>query len=158
MSGRPALAHPFAPRYRKPALWWAGTRLLLLLFAFDALPYFSRGSITGDVRIYQGWAWTMAHHGTFPYQDPQWQYPPGAALIMLAPLLLTWTQIGYFNAFIVVAFLADAAVFWLLVGQTDRIARDGATEPHFTGLWAWIFGGLVLGPILYMRYDVIVTA
>jgi hypothetical protein len=153
-----ASAPVFAARYRRVTYWWAGSRLLLALWAFQGLPYFSRGAVLGDVLIYRGWANTMVNHGTFPSSDPQWQYPPAAALVMLVPKLLAHLGIGYVNSFFVFALAADAAVFLLLLGQADRIAARTGEAPHLSGIWAWVLGIVALGPIVLMRYDVIVTA
>ena len=154
---RLASALVFAPRYRRAAYWWAGSRLLLMLWTLQAVPYFSRGSVIGDVMLYHTWA-DIFTHGSYPSNDPQWQYPPAAALVMLAPKLIAHIGIGYVNSFFFVALIADAFVFALLVGQADRIAGETGREPHMSGVWAWVLGGFALGPILYMRYDVIVTA
>ncbi|HEU5357239.1 MAG TPA: glycosyltransferase family 87 protein [Actinocrinis sp.] len=152
-----ASAPVFAPQYRRAALWWAATRFLLMLWSLQAMPYFSRGAVIGDVNIYNGWADTMVH-GSFPSSDPQWQYPPAAALVMLFPKLLAHVGIGYVNSFFFFALAADAVVFALLVGQADRISTETGREPRLSGVWAWVLGGFALGPILFMRYDVIVTA
>jgi hypothetical protein len=154
---RLASAPVFAERYRRTAYWWAGTRLLLLLWSLNAVPYFSRGSVLGDVVIYKGWASTLTA-GSFPSGDYQWQYPPGAGLVMLVPKVLAQVGIGYVNSFFFFALAADAVVFLLLVGQAERIATESRRPPHLTGLWAWVIGGIALGPIVFMRYDVIVTA
>lgn len=154
---RLASAPVFAPRHRRVTLWWAGSRFLLMLWSLQAMPYFSRGAVIGDVNIYNGWADTMAH-GSFPSNDPQWQYPPAAALVMLVPKAIARVGIGYVNSFFFFALAADAVVFALLVGQADRIAARSARAPHLSGVWAWVLGGFALGPILFMRYDVIVTA
>ncbi|HZU56815.1 MAG TPA: glycosyltransferase 87 family protein [Actinocrinis sp.] len=154
---RLASAPVFAPRYRRVGFWWAGTRFLLMLWALQAMPYFSRGSVIGDVYIYSGWANTMTH-GSFPSSDPQWQYPPAAALVMIFPKLIAHVGIGYVNSFFFFALAADAVVFTLLIGQADRIAAQTGREAHLSGVWAWVLGGFALGPILFMRYDVIVTA
>lgn len=154
---RLASAPVFAPRYRRVSFWWAGSRFLLMLWSLQAMPYFSRGSVIGDVNIYNGWANTMVH-GSFPSSDPQWQYPPAAALVMLFPKLIARVGIGYVNSFFFFALAADAVVFALLIGQADRISAETGREPHLSGVWAWVLGGFALGPILFMRYDVIVTA
>lgn len=154
---RLASALVFAPRYRRAGYWWLGSRLLLMLWSLQAVPYFSRGSVIGDVMIYHTWADTMTA-GSFPSGDPQWQYPPAAALVMLAPKLIAHFGLGYVDAFFFVALAADAAVYALLIGQADRIAAQTGRKPHLSGVWAWVLGGFALGPILFMRYDVIVTA
>lgn len=154
---RLATAPVFAPRYRRISLWWAASRFLILLWTLDALPYFSRGSVIGDVYIYNGWANVMTG-GSFPANDPQWQYPPAAALVMLAPKLISHVGLGYVNSFFIIALAADAVVFLLLLGQADRISAETMRTPHLSGAWAWVLGIFALGPIVLMRYDVIVTA
>jgi hypothetical protein len=143
--------------YRRVWFWWGSSRFLLLLWSLQALPYFSRGAVIGDVNIYHGWADTMTA-GSFPSKDPQWQYPPAAAVVMLVPKLIAHLGIGYVNSFFFLALAADAVVFRLLLGQADRIAAGRGREPLLSGVWAWVLGAFALGPILFMRYDVIVTA
>jgi hypothetical protein len=153
----------FAPPYRRSIYWWAGTRTLLMLWALNYVPYFSRGAVLGDVVTYSNWSSIMVH-GSFPASDPEWQYPPAAALVMLFPKILAATGIGYIDSFFIFALIADFAVLALLVGQADRISRQTAGPgqtagtPYLAGVWAWVLGGFALGPILFMRYDVIVTA
>jgi len=144
--------------YRRPVLWWAGTRLLLLFWALGAVPYFSHGAIIGDVKTYSGWAELMQTQHTFPSSDPQWQYPPGAALIMLAPQIFYDLGLSYYIVFFFFALAADFTIFRLLLGQADRIAKRNQAPAHQSGLWAWIMGGFAMGPLILMRYDVIVTA
>ena len=70
------------PEYRRLALTWLATRILLMLWATTVLPWFSHGSVVGDVAIYRGWA-KVLETGTYPVHDTQWQYPPAAALVFL---------------------------------------------------------------------------
>ena len=145
------------PRYRRSVLAWFGTRLLLMLWATTVLPWFSHGSVLGDVKIYSGWA-KILETGTYPVHDTQWQYPPAAALIFLFPLLLMHIGFSYIVGFFFLALAADLAVFLLLLGHADRNATADGADPHLTGVWAWTVGGFAIGPLLLMRYDVIVTA
>lgn len=158
------------PEYRRLVLVWLGTRTLLMLWATTALPWFSHGSVLGDVTIYRGWAHVLAS-GTYPVHDTQWQYPPAAALVFLVPQALTHLGLSYIIGFFLFALAADFAVFALLLGHADRnasadraLAADrgntsaAAAPPHRTGVWAWVIGGFAMGPLLLMRYDVIVTA
>jgi hypothetical protein len=145
------------PGYRRVVLWWLGTRVLLMLWATTAVPWFSHGSVLGDVTIYRGWAHVLAS-GTYPVHDTQWQYPPAAALIFLVPQALTHLGLSYIIAFFLFALAADLAVFTLLLGHADRNAAVDRAVPHLTGVWVWVIGGLAIGPLLLMRYDVIVTA
>jgi Glycosyltransferase family 87 len=147
-----------SPAYRRPVLWWAGTRVILLLWALSAVPSISHGAVVGDVSLYAHWAQFMQGQGNFPSYDPQWQYPPGAALIMLFPQIFVNLGFSYIVVFYLFALAADTAVFRLLLGQADRIAREADAPPHMSGMWAWIGGGFAVGPLILMRYDVIVTA
>jgi Glycosyltransferase family 87 len=145
------------PRYRRVVLCWFGTRLLLMLWATTALPWFSHGSVLGDVTIYRGWA-KVLESGTYPVHDTQWQYPPAAALIFLVPQVFTHLGVSYIIAFFFFALLADLAIFLLLLSHANRNAVADSADPHLTGVWAWVIGGFAIGPLVLMRYDVIVTA
>lgn len=138
---------------RRFSVWllatWGLTRLALLLFMFRVW-VFPGLDVTGDVSvIYQGWYDTL-RAGTFPQHDITWQYPPAAALAILSPALLPFLE--YAQAFYVLAFLADLAVFCLL--------QYAGTRPGKTlrGAWVWVVGIALLGPTVYARYDVMVTA
>ncbi|WP_414169487.1 glycosyltransferase 87 family protein [Streptoverticillium reticulum] len=128
---------------------WAVTRAVLLLCVFRVwvLPG-SDVSVDIDV-IYQGW-YGVLRTGIFPYDDVTWQYPPAAALAVLAPGLLPF--LTYSHAFFVLAFLADAAVYAMLLRAVRRKGRNPM------GVWVWVAGVPLLGPIVYARYDVMVTA
>lgn len=128
---------------------WGLSRLVLLLFVFRVFA-FPGPDVTSDVSvIYQGWYETL-RTGTFPLDDVTWQYPPAAALAILSPALLPF--LDYLQAFFVLAFLADMAVFCLLQYASLRPGRT------LRGAWVWVVGVALLGPTVYARYDVMVTA
>ncbi|MGW3116408.1 glycosyltransferase 87 family protein [Streptomyces sp. NPDC001107] len=128
---------------------WGLTRLVLLLFVLKVF-VFPGPDVTTDVSvIYQGWYETL-RHGTFPLDDVTWQYPPAAALPILSPALLGF--LDYATAFFVLAFLADLVVLSLLLYAG---LRPGKTV---RGAWVWVLGVPLLGPTVYARYDVMVTA
>ncbi|WP_307680018.1 glycosyltransferase family 87 protein [Streptomyces sp. V4I2] len=128
---------------------WGVTRLLLLLFVFKVY-VFPGPDVTSDVSvIYQGW-YDVLRTGTFPLDDVTWQYPPAAALPILAPGLLPF--LDYASAFFVLAFLADLVALSLLVYAGRRPNR------RLSGAWVWVVGVPLLGPTVYARYDVMVTA
>ncbi|MGI5140638.1 MULTISPECIES: glycosyltransferase 87 family protein [unclassified Streptomyces] len=128
---------------------WSLTRLVLLLFVFKVF-VFPGPDVTSDVSvIYQGWYDTL-RTGTFPRNDVTWQYPPAAALAILSPALLPF--LDYAHAFYVLAFLADLVVLCLLLNAGRRPGKI------MRGAWVWVVGVALLGPTVYARYDVMVTA
>ncbi|TWV32993.1 DUF2029 domain-containing protein, partial [Streptomyces misionensis] len=128
---------------------WGVTRAVLLLFVFGVY-VFPGPDVTSDVSvIYRGW-YEVLRGGTFPLDDVTWQYPPAAALAILSPALLPF--LSYAHAFFVLAFLADLAVLASLLWHSGRPGRSRR------GAWVWVAGVPLLGPTVYARYDVMVTA
>lgn len=128
---------------------WAVTRCVVLLVVFGVLA-FPGPDVTTDVSvIYRGW-YEVLRTGVFPVGDVTWQYPPAAALAVLSPALLPF--LGYASAFFVLALLADLAVLVLLLSTAAHPARS------LRGAWTWVAGIPLLGPTVYARYDVMVTA
>jgi hypothetical protein len=128
---------------------WGATRAVLLLFVFQVY-VFPGPDVTSDVSvIYRGW-YEVLRQGTFPLDDVTWQYPPAAALPVLSPAALPF--LSYAHAFFVLAFLADAVVLALLLRPGRRPGRS------LRGAWVWVAGVPLLGPTVYARYDVMVTA
>lgn len=63
---------------------WLLTRILLVLMVTGVLKI-APLDVTTDVSvIYHSW-FRVLQTGTFPMDDVTWQYPPGAALVILAP-------------------------------------------------------------------------
>ncbi|MDX2548693.1 glycosyltransferase 87 family protein [Streptomyces sp. WI04-05B] len=142
-------------RRRRPRLpvaplgTWGLTRLLLLLFVFKVV-VFPGPDVTSDVSvIYHGW-YEVLSRGTFPLADVTWQYPPAAAVAILSPGVLPF--LDYASAFFVLAALADLVVLSLLLYAGGRPGRSSR------GAWVWVVGVPLLGPTVYARYDVMVTA
>ncbi|KND38651.1 glycosyltransferase 87 family protein [Streptomyces acidiscabies] len=128
---------------------WGVTRLFLLLSVYRILP-FPGPDVTTDVSvIYRSW-YEILRTGTFPLHDVTWQYPPAAALPLLAPALLPF--LDYASAFFLLAFAADLAVLTLLLNAAHRPGRTRR------GVWVWVAGVPLLGPTAYARYDILVTA
>lgn len=127
------------------AALWGVTRLVLLLWVFKVY-VFPGPDVTTDVSvIYRGW-YDVLSAGAYPQGDVTWQYPPAAALAILSPGLLPF--LDYASAFFVLALLADLAVLVLLLtaGRSPR------------GALVWVAGVPLLGPTVYARYDLMVTA
>jgi hypothetical protein len=150
---RLALTGSPAPSPAGGALWalgasWLATRALVLLMAVGVLRI-SGTDVSSDVSvIYHGW-YEVLQTGTFPLDDVTWQYPPGAALVIMLPGLLPWS---YLVSFFVVCGVFDALAMGLLMRVGGRRGRS------FTGAWMWAVGVPLLGPTVYCRYDIMVTA
>ncbi|WP_175407613.1 glycosyltransferase 87 family protein [Streptomyces sp. TRM64462] len=121
---------------------WALTRAgMLWLLAHDTLGI---GGVGREVHVlYRHW-YEQLVHGVLPVDEVTWQYPPGAALVLLAPGAVP--GLTYFEAFVALTLLADAAVLLLL-------ARAGAG-----GAWYWTCALPLLLHTPLVRYDVQVTA
>ncbi|TWG00418.1 glycosyltransferase 87 family protein [Kitasatospora viridis] len=135
------------------ALWgvlssWVVTRTLLILITAGIIKLGGLDVTTDVSVIYHGW-YEVLQTGTFPMDDVTWQYPPGAALVMLLPGLLPWS---YLVSFWVFAMLFDGIAMAMLVRSGLRRGRSLA------GAWVWIAGVSLLGPTVYCRYDILVTA
>ncbi|MEV4328987.1 glycosyltransferase family 87 protein [Streptomyces sp. NPDC049597] len=131
-----------------PLAVWVLTRTALLLCVFKVVTL-PGPDVTSDVSvIYHGWH-EVLRTGTFPLEDVSWQYPPAAALAVLAPGLVP--GLGYSTAFFVLVLVCDLLVLGML-----RYAERGGTERR--GTWVWVVGVPLLGPTGYARYDLMVTA
>ena len=124
------------PRLRSalpPAACWVWTRAVLVMFTYKIVPYISQGDIVGDVKLYNQWSQIFAH-GHFPH-DPQWQYPPGAAIVIVLPRLLrSATGISYYSAFYLLALLSDLIIFLLVLYASWQTAdRRAATTGSSNG-------------------------
>ena len=140
------------PAAGRGALWalgasWAASRTLLLLMVTGVVKF--AGGVSTDVWvIYHGW-YGVLQTGTFPLDDVTWQYPPGAALVIMLPGLLPWS---YLVSFWVICGVVDALTMALLTRAGVRRGRS------FAGAWVWLAGVPLLGPMIYNRYDILVTA
>lgn len=132
-----------------PHALWALTRAWLLACVFKVFTV-PGPDVTVDVSvIYRSW-YEVLLAGTYPLDDVTWQYPPGAALAILSPALLPFLE--YATAFFVLVLLCDALVLVLLLHAGRRPGIRAA------GAWVWIAGVPLLGPTVYARYDLMVTA
>ncbi|MEV1020918.1 glycosyltransferase 87 family protein [Streptomyces sp. NPDC050264] len=119
---------------------------MLLLLVRDGAHPLGAGGVAREVHdLYARWSVTLAH-GTFPTDDPLWQYPPGAGPVLLAPGLLPGPT--YFQAFVTLTLATDALVTYVLV--------RGGRDPR--GGWLWTAGLPLLLHIPLARYDIEVTA
>ncbi|GJF29577.1 membrane protein [Kitasatospora sp. NE20-6] len=127
-----------------PLGYWACTRLLMVMSVFS-----SHENSQGEVhKLYEKWAAVLLD-GSYPIGDPTWQYPPGAAGVILAPEAVP--GVNYVQGFVVVVFLADLVIVSALLWFGSRPGR------RLSGAWIWILALPLMLYIPYARYDVIVT-
>ncbi|ADG90252.1 hypothetical protein Tbis_3564 [Thermobispora bispora DSM 43833] len=124
---------------------WVLTRAALFLAALQVIPVGHEGAFENDVTLYQGWSQVLLG-GEFPAGDEKWQYPPLAALPLVAPHLVPF--VDYRTGFYLIAVLCDLGIV-LLIRRFEGGPR--------TGTWAWTIGAALLGPLLISRYDLMVT-
>ena len=124
------------------ALTWLATRVVAVT-TVSLTPW-----MLADLTIYQRWL-PYFQAGAFPGDDPTWQYPPGAAVFITAADALPWDYRWSFAALMVVV---DAAVMVVLL-----VARTRRPGTSWRGPWAWALAGLLVGSILYVRFDLVPT-
>ncbi|WP_405012947.1 glycosyltransferase 87 family protein [Kitasatospora sp. NBC_01539] len=124
--------------------YWVCTRLIMV-----ATLYSRRENVTGEVtNLYRRWAESLLD-GSFPVGDVTWQYPPGAAAVILAPELVP--GVDYVQGFVVVVAVVDLAVTAGLLAAARGEGRSLA------GARVWVLGLPLLTFVPYGRYDVVVT-
>jgi hypothetical protein len=126
--------------YSRLALVWLATRAI----AIASIALTPR--LLDDVDLYREWL-PYLHWAQFPIADPKWQYPPGAGAVLTLPDLV---PINYSVAFTVMCLLLDAAIMGMLV--LTHVRRP---DPSRAGLWMWAVAALVVGPIMYTRFDIV---
>jgi hypothetical protein len=133
-------------RDRKTWIWlavWLSTRALIVAevgFWATAHPRFE------DVNNYETWSHYITAHNALPGGEA-WQYPPGAALLMLLPRLI---PASYGGAFVGLMLLVDFVGLVLL-------ARLGRRSGNDTGVWVWLLGLPLLGTFAVLRFDLVPT-
>ncbi|MFF0295862.1 glycosyltransferase 87 family protein [Kitasatospora sp. NPDC004615] len=143
-------------RWTRPATWprevvalavyWIASRMLMIGVIRSGRP---ENAVEVEW-LYQGWSQVL-RTGTFPVNDVTWQYPPGAALSMLAPDLLPF--LTYLQAFWLLMLIADALTLWALLRVS--LGRPGRST---SGAWMWTLTLPLLLGLPYGRYDLAVTA
>lgn len=123
-------------------LVWAVTRLAVLA----GIVLIGR-TAWQEVAEYRRWSETMLAGG-FPVGDATWQYPPGAALVMLLPRLLPLS--AYIPAFIFIAMAVDGVV-------TLALIRAGESTRSLAPAWIWTAALPLLLSLPYARYDIFPT-
>lgn len=100
-----------------------------------------------DVGNYEAWSHYLTSAHAIPGGEA-WQYPPGAAWLMLVPRL---GPASYGASFVGLMLLCDLAVVALL-------AVLGRRSGNYKGLWVWLIGMPLLGTFAVLRFDLFPTA
>jgi hypothetical protein len=133
---------PAWPLYASLALVWLATRAFAIV-SIDMTPW-----LLDSMGVYQGWLPAL-RQPAFPVDDPTWQYPPGAGVVLLAP---DWLSIDYRWSFALVILAFDAVILAVLMLAH---ARQPATSWRGVALWA--MAGVIVGPIMLTRFDLAPT-
>ncbi len=120
---------------------WLATRALIVAnvgFWHDAGPRLQ------DVNNYEVWSHYLTASHAIPGGE-SWQYPPGAAFLMLLPRLGPGT---YRESFVGLMLLVDLAGLALL-------ALLGRRSGNYAGVWVWLLGMPLLGTFSVLRFDLV---
>lgn len=99
-----------------------------------------------DILSYENWAHILSTGHVLP-TETSWQYPPGAAYVMLLPL------IGGGNYGI--SFVVTMLVFDLVgLGLVGLLCRRGGRD---WGIWVWLLGMPILSLLSVARFDLVPT-
>lgn len=131
--------------YSRHKLWfWAGTWLLSRLLILSLVGFFSHAQGLEDVYLYKIWSASLAAEHHLPTGE-LWQYPPGAAFLLVAPRPLLGLM-SFGGAFVSTMLAFDLVAFGLIVMLARREGRD-------TGVWVWILALPLLRAVPVLRFD-----
>jgi Glycosyltransferase family 87 len=139
--------------YRRHKLWvWAAAWLITrgLIVAQVGFLNHKTGTSVEDVVLYEGWSEQLAGAGHLLPSGELWQYPPGAAFLLLMPRLGLGIE-GFGASFVTTMLIFDLAAFALIVFLARREGRDA-------GVWAWLLAMPMLRAIPVLRFDLVGTA
>lgn len=114
------------------------TRGWLVLIGVVSLPVYPKGPWAFlDLDVYARWRPVLAG-GAVPVDD-MWQYPPLAGAFFLLAGIGSEPKL-----ILIAAILAADLALLVILGRADRRAA-----------WWWVLLGLVIGPVLVSRFDVV---
>ncbi|MET0557140.1 MAG: glycosyltransferase 87 family protein [Solirubrobacterales bacterium] len=151
MKTEAASVAPIRSFYERHKLWvWAGIWLLTRAVMVVQVGFWNHATglqLEDTGLVYQGWSDELSR-GLLPGGET-WQYPPGAALVLLLPRLgLGLTEFG--QSFVASMLLFDLIGFGLIATLSRREGRD-------TGVWAWLLAMPMLRTLPLLRFDLSAT-
>jgi hypothetical protein len=120
---------------------WIATRGLMVA---DVGFWHDAGPRLQDVNNYEVWSHYLTAQHALP-TGAAWQYPPGAAFLMLLPRLGPGS---YGEAFVGLMLVFD------LIGL-GLLALLGRRSGNYTGVWVWLLGMPLLGTFAVLRFDLV---
>jgi hypothetical protein len=134
-------------------LWtWGGIWLATLALMIVQVNFWNdvSGINYQDADQYTLWSEILAHQHVMPPEDT-WQYPPGAAFLLLIPRIgVAWFGLIYQQSFIVTMVLADLAGLAVMVYLARRTGRS-------VGVWVWLLAMPLLQAFPILRFDLVPT-
>jgi uncharacterized membrane protein len=126
----------------RDAVWlllsWLATRGLLVFLGVVAVSWYPGGTIVqADLDVYAEWLPTI-ESGALPTDD-MWQYPPAAAFFFAIGLWGSNPQVA-----LLVGILATDALLTAVLYRHSRLSG-----------WFWVAAGVLIGPVLVFRFDVV---
>lgn len=137
---------------RSRMFWiWTGVWIVAAALMIVQIGYWNHalGVNYQDVEFYKNWSNTLAHYRTMPAES-SWQYPPGAAFLLLLPRIGGLFGAAYQPSFMVMMLLADLAGFVLLAAVAKRTGRN-------VGVWVWLLAIPLLQANPITRFDLVPT-
>jgi hypothetical protein len=123
---------------------WVATRALIVVNA--GFWHHEHPLHLEDVNTYHRWSDVLASEHRIPDEET-WQYPPGAAFLMLIPRI---GPASYGATFVALMLVMD------LIGL-GLLALLGSRSGKYTGVWVWLIGLPVLGVLPVLRFDIVPT-
>ena len=103
-----------------------------------------------DTNQYSLWSEILAHQRIMPPEDT-WQYPPGAAFLLLVPrIVVHWFGAAYQPSFMVTMILVDLAGLGVMIHLARRTGRN-------VGVWIWLLAMPLLQAFPILRFDLVPT-
>lgn len=130
-------------------IWiWAGVWVLTRFLIVSHVGFWndSTGLQPEDVSIFGVWSEELGVHHVLPNEEA-WQYPPGAAFLMLVP------RVGggdFLDSFVVTMLVFDLIGLVLLAVLSRREGSDA-------GVWVWLLAMPMLRALPVLRFDLVPT-
>ena len=126
---------------------WVATRALMVV----QVGYWNHaGANYQDAGQYQQWSEQLSSMHVMPIGE-SWQYPPGAAFLILAPrLAVSLLGVPYPSTFVVSMLLLDLAGLALMALLARRTGRN-------VGVWVWLLAIPVMQSYPILHFDLVPT-